>query len=399
MVAVILAAGRGARFGANQNKVFVPLLGCPLLGWTLQAFVRTEIIRDIVLVGSSADLSRLEQIAAQYGGRKVRAIVPGGSDRQESVRNGVAAAGSLHEGPVWIAAHDAARPCITPEAITRVVQAAQVSGAATLAVPVTDTLVRESDEPDGTEATQGEGVSRDRLWAIQTPQVFRAEWLREAHERAAAEQRAATDDARLVTDAGYTVQLIPGSSENLKVTHPGDLALAEAILARREEAVRVPEFRVGFGYDVHPFAEGRRLYLGGVEFTEADRGLLGHSDADVLLHAVCDALLGAAGMGDIGKLFPPSDMRHKDRRSTEFLSEVKARLDEAGWQIVNLDITVLAEKPKIGPRSEVIRETIGVLISVDPSRIGLKATTNEGLGFIGREEGIAVHAVAMLVRS
>ena len=158
------------------------------------------------------------------------------------------------------------------------------------------------------------------------------------------------------------------------------------------------DIRVGHGYDVHAFAEGRRLFLGGVEFPEATHGLLGHSDADVILHALCDALLGAAGMGDIGKLFPPSDMRHKDRRSTEFLDEVKTRLDAAGWRIGNVDITVLAEFPKINPQADAIKAEISVHLGIEPERIGVKATTNEGLGFVGRGEGIAAHATALLFR-
>lgn len=156
------------------------------------------------------------------------------------------------------------------------------------------------------------------------------------------------------------------------------------------------DIRVGHGYDVHPFAAGRRLFLGGVEFPEAAMGLQGHSDADVILHALCDALLGAAGIGDIGKLFPPSDMRHKDRRSTEFVDEVKARLDAAGWRVGNVDITVLAEFPKINSRADEIRAKIAVHLGIEPERIGVKATTNEGLGFVGRGEGIAAHATALL---
>jgi 2-C-methyl-D-erythritol 2,4-cyclodiphosphate synthase len=207
---------------------------------------------------------------------------------------------------------------------------------------------------------------------------------------------------------------VTGSIENLKVTHAEDVHLAEAILARRTTSTTTttalastptPEkrntavpFRIGHGYDVHPFAEGRRLFLGGVEFSSAEQGLLGHSDADVVLHALCDALLGAAGMGDIGHLFPPSDMRHKDRRSTEFLDEVRARLNTAGWTVGNVDITILAEKPKIGPMADAMRREIAVHLGIEHDQIGIKATTNEGLGFIGRGEGIAVHATALLVR-
>jgi 2-C-methyl-D-erythritol 2,4-cyclodiphosphate synthase len=154
--------------------------------------------------------------------------------------------------------------------------------------------------------------------------------------------------------------------------------------------------RIGHGYDVHPFAEGRRLFLGGVEFPDAPRGLMGHSDADALLHAVCDALLGAAGLGDIGKLFPPSDMAHKDRSSVEFLREVRRHLHAGGWRVGNLDVTVLAETPRIGPRAEAIKQVIAEALEITPAQVGVKATTNEGMGFVGRGEGIAVHATALI---
>jgi len=159
-----------------------------------------------------------------------------------------------------------------------------------------------------------------------------------------------------------------------------------------------PSIRIGHGYDVHPLAEGRRLFLGGFEFPEAPRGLLGHSDADVILHAVCDALLGAAGLGDIGKLYPPSDEAHRDRRSTEFLREVGERLAADGWQVANVDITVLAETPKIGPKADEMRQAIAAELAISPEQVGIKATTNEGLGFVGRGEGIAAHATALLLR-
>lgn len=395
MVALIPAAGRGARFGATENKVFVPVLGRPMLAWTLEAFAQCDAITGVVLVGAEDDLPRLRTLGEQYVGAKLRAVLPGGATRQESVHNGLSVCADFD----YVAVHDAARPCITPEIIEATVQSAVATGAATVAFPVSDTLVRANSNDQ-----MGTSVDRDGLWAIQTPQVFRTDLLTAAHEEVRNQTNAdappITDDARLMDRLGIAVALVRGTSENLKVTRPEDLALAESILARRNPSMNTappPRFRVGHGYDVHPFADGRPLFLGGVEFPDAPRGLLGHSDADVILHALCDALLGAAGMGDIGKLFPPSDMRHKDRRSTEFLEEVRERIDPAGWQICNIDITVLAETPKIGPKSDEIKATIAVILGIMPEQIGLKATTNEGLGFIGRSEGIAVHATALLV--
>jgi 2-C-methyl-D-erythritol 4-phosphate cytidylyltransferase/2-C-methyl-D-erythritol 2,4-cyclodiphosphate synthase len=445
--ALIPAAGRGARFGSPENKVFAELLGRPLLGWTLEAFARCAAVDSVVLVGAEGDLARLREIGDAWGGGKVTAVVAGGADRQASVRAGLAA---LPAGAEYVVVHDGARPCVTPEIIEGTLAAARaVQGGATAAVRVSDTLVREFAHPHRTYEFEGgeigwadQYVYRDGVWAIQTPQAFRAAGLRDAHEAAHTSGFTGTDDLSVYRHAGgehTRGYLVTGSPENLKVTRPEDLALAEAILMRRaalsdshpgsprlatplsqaREGLEdnpsasyspssrsrergpggeSPPFSVGHGYDVHQFAEGRRLWLGGVEFPEAPRGLLGHSDADVVLHAVCDALLGAAGLGDIGKLFPPSDMRHKDRPSIEFLEEVKARLDAAGWRVGNLDITVLAETPKIGPRADDIRARIAVTLGIDTGRVGVKATTNEGMGFVGRGEGIAAHATALLFR-
>lgn len=391
MCALIPAAGRGARFGAAENKVFAPLLGRPLIGWSLEAFARCDCVDDILLIGSENDLPRLREIATRYGGGKVRDLVRGGEDRQTSVRNGLDAC-SDDIGRVLI--HDAARPCVTPLLIEAVLAATFEGRGVSAALPVVDTLARQ-DEP----------VDRADLYAIQTPQGFPAARLRTAHQRALAAGFRGTDDAGVYREFAAPphrdpIHLVPGSPENLKVTQPGDLALAEAILRRRQETSerQVPSSRIGYGYDVHPFAENRKLVLGGVAFPEAPRGLLGHSDADVLLHALCDALLGAAGMGDIGQLFPPSDIAHKDRSSLEFVREVKERLDIGGWVVGNVDMTLLAEAPRIGPRVAEMKTAIAGALGIAPEQIGIKATTNEGLGFVGRSEGIAAHAVALLHR-
>ncbi len=398
----------------------------------MDAFARCDEISAIILVGAEGELNLLREIGEQYSGGKLRTVVPGGSDRQSSVRNGLVAC----EDYEFVAIHDAARPCVTPQIIHRVIAAAQcIGGFATAAIPLADTLFRvipRTFEFEGGQiATIDEAISREGIWAIQTPQVFHLSHIKRAHDIALQNGFNATDDMGIAhrkpdgtTELGG--YLVTGSPENLKVTRPEDLALAEAILMRRAHLTpvvppsseepgvsvtshlspntqppnqRLPPFRIGHGYDVHQFARGRKLFLGGVEFAGEEQGLLGHSDADVVLHALCDALLGAAGMPDIGKLFPPSDMRHKDRRSTEFLDEVKGRLDTAGWDIGNVDITILAEKPKIGPKAEIMKETIGVHLGIENAQIGIKATTNEGMGFVGRSEGIAVHSTVLLFRS
>lgn len=407
--ALIPAAGHGARFGSSENKIFALLLGRPLLAWTIQAFADCGAIDSIVLVGSENDLPRLRKIGEQYGGGKLTAVVQGGADRQSSVRLGLRACPDEAE---FVAVHDAARPCVTPGLIAAAVSAARESDAVTVALPLTDTLNRWSTAEDG-YLYIGEPLRREETCAIQTPQVFLTNLLREKHEDAFRSNFSVTDDAGLVCSPNQPVRIVLGSPENLKVTRPEDILLAEAILMRKGrdtpppfplstegegEGVSLP-FRIGYGYDVHPFATGRPMYLGGVYFPEAERGLQGHSDADALLHAVCDALLGAAGLGDIGTHFPPSDNRHKDRRSTEFLHEVGDAIAQAGWQVGNMDVMVLAETPRVGPRVEEIKQVIAATLGIQPTQISIKATTNEGLGFIGRGEGIAVHATALLMAS
>ncbi len=433
MYALIPAAGRGVRFsriGANgerENKVFAPLLDRPLLGWTLQAFADCVAVDRIILIGSEADLPRLREIGERYGGGKLASVVLGGETRQESVRLGLEAiqaetAKSVYNHASLVVVHDAARCCVTPKLITqnflKLGEAGKshrgpMAAAVTAAVPVSDTVVRSQ-----VGGTYDEVVPREPLYLIQTPQVFDYSTLQHTHDMAAESGARATDDAGLVADylrafetdplAGVKVHLGPGSPENIKVTRPEDLALAAAILSRRVEAasgvLMMPlassyPIRVGHGYDVHPFAEGRPLWLGGVHFPESPVGLLGHSDADALLHAVCDALLGAAGIGgDIGALFPPSDARHKDRPSIEFLAEVMSRIRDAGWRVGNVDVSVLAEFPKIGPRAGDIRRVIAVCLRISADAVSVKATTNEKMGFVGRGEGIAVHATVLIHR-
>lgn len=370
-----------------------------MLAWTLDAFAACPLVEGVVLIGSADSLSRLGELAEPILGGRLRAVVVGGDDRQASVAAGLAAVG---DAP-YVLVHDAARPCVTPDAITRVAVAAFTAGAATGAVPVNDTLVRGEGEA-GLTLRMTEAVPRDGLWAVQTPQAFRTELLARAHETAAQEGFRGTDDAGLVRRLGKTVALVPLSPENLKVTRPEDLAIVDAVLARRGQGVGADtmepeETRIGYGYDVHRFAEGRPLWLGGVAFPEAERGLDGHSDADVVLHALCDALLGAAALGDIGRWFPPSDPAHRNRPSIEFVHEVRALLERDRWRIANVDISVLAEAPRIGPRADAMRETVARALRIDAGQVGLKATTNEGMGFVGRSEGIAAHAVALLQRT
>jgi 2-C-methyl-D-erythritol 4-phosphate cytidylyltransferase/2-C-methyl-D-erythritol 2,4-cyclodiphosphate synthase len=421
VAAVVVAAGRGQRLHAPE-KVLLPLAGRPMLTWSLDALEHAETIGPVVVVAGSHTLDAVGQLVRGEGFAKVQAVVAGGERRQDSVAAGLAA---LPEGIEIVVIHDAARPLAEPELFDRCAAAAAESGAAIAATPVADTLKRVA------EGAIAGTVDRAGLWAAQTPQAFRLETLRRA--MAASTGEIVTDEARLCEVAGLPVSVVPTSPANLKVTHAEDIPVAEALLRNRggeggslrsrgergdeenkessarslhppQAAQRPPSSaqrpplppRVGIGYDAHRFASGRRLVLGGVEIAH-DRGMAGHSDADVLLHAIADALLGAAALGDIGQHFPPSDACFRDADSQDLLREVVRLVQEAGWAPGNVDATLLAEAPRIGPHVSLMRKRIASCLGLSPGAVSVKATTNEGMGSIGRGEGIAALATATLV--
>ena len=387
--ALIPAAGRAARFsgsGAGGNKVFAQLGGKPLLYWTASAFASHTGIDGIVVVAGPAEVSQCREALA--GVSKVLAVVAGGQTRQESVAIGLFTLGGDPDDLILV--HDGARPLVTAAVIDRCIAGARQWGNAVAALPVSDTL-KSADENLTVQRT----VDRAGLWAMQTPQAFRLGTLFEAHSAARDTGWAGTDEAALVEQfAEEPVHLVLGDPSNLKVTRPEDLPLAEAILQSRREKSPM-QTRIGFGYDIHPLIAGRKLILGGVEIP-GPLGLDGHSDADVLLHALCDALLGAAGLPDIGHLFPNTDAAYKNISSLKLLREVVRRLHEANYAVGNVDMTLIAEAPKIAPYIAQMRAAIAEALCVEPSQVGIKATTNEQLGSLGRGEGIAAHAVALL---
>ncbi len=387
--ALIPAAGRASRFspeGGTGNKVFALLGGKPLLYWTALAFAAHPQIDGIVVVAGPAEVSRCREALA---GVDILAVVAGGQTRQESVAIGLFTLGGDPDDLILV--HDAARPLVSAAVIDRCLAGAQHSGNAVAALPVTDTLKAADDT-----LTVQRTVDRDGLWAMQTPQAFRLATLFEAHSAARSTGWLGTDEAALVEQfTDEPVHLVLGDPANFKVTRPEDLPLAEALWQSRQPPV-MTQSRIGFGYDIHPLAEGRQLFLGGVEIPSL-RGLDGHSDADVLLHALCDALLGAAGLPDIGHLFPNTDPTYKGASSLSLLAEVVRRVQEAGFAVGNADMTLIAEAPKIAPYIAEMQAGIAEVLRVKPVQVGIKATTNEGLGSLGRGEGIAAHAVALLV--
>ena len=392
VAAVVVAAGRGQRLAA-PDKVLLPLAGQPMLAWSLAAIAATPQIGTVVVVAGEHTIASVEALIEERAFQKVVAVVPGGERRQDSVAAGLAA---LPDQTEVVLIHDGARPLADADLFRRCAEAAAATGAVIAAMPVADTLKRVA----GADRVIAGTVDRSGLWAAQTPQAFRLDVLRRAFASNAGAD--VTDEALLCEAAGIPVQVVPSSSANLKVTHPEDVAVAEALLRARTPLQEIaplpaspPPFRTGIGYDIHRFAPGRRLVLGGVEIPH-ELGLYGHSDADVLLHAIADAILGAAALGDIGQHFPPGDARFRDADSQDLLRESVRLARAAGWAPANIDATLLAEAPRIGPHVPLMRERITACLGLGPDAVGVKATTNETLGAIGRREGIAALAVATL---
>lgn len=384
---VVVAAGRGERFG-DAAKILTPVSGRPVLAWVLDAMQSADSIRDVVIVYGHHTDAGIRALVETDAWPKVAALVRGGDQRQHSMANGVRAVADDLE---VVLVHDAARPLIKPSLIDICAGRARQTGAAILATPMSDTVKRvENGVITGT-------VDRSVLWAAQTPQGFGRQRLLELCERALAGGIEFTDEASLAEALGWPVEIVPGDRLNIKITHPEDLDVVDALLRQRQGERSVHATRIGIGYDVHRFAEGRRMVLGGVEIPYG-RGLDGHSDADVLLHAIADALLGAAAFGDIGVHFPPTDEQWKDLDSRDILQHVVALLRQHGWEPVNVDATVIAEAPKVNPHAQRMRAEISRVSGIGEDAISIKATTNEGMGFVGRGEGIAALASATVVR-
>ena len=385
--ALVPAAGRSERMGGT-DKLTAPLCGVPVLLRTLRALDEAVLIDEIVVAVSP---ERLEEIAALCAGANVKTplrVVEGGGSRTQSVLLAALAAGDSCE---LLAVHDGARPLILPEQVDDMVRLGQRTYAAAPALPVTDT-VKVADMAGLVQSTP----DRKTLYAVQTPQVFQANILKAALQAAIQAGADITDDCSAVERLGKEVWLAPGWRENIKITTREDLTMAEAFLREREQSMT--DLRIGYGYDVHRLVSGRALVLGGVT-VPFEKGLLGHSDADVLTHAVMDALLGAAALGDIGKLFPDSDDRYAGADSVELLRRVAAYLTERGWQVVNVDATVVAQAPRLSPCIDRMRENLAAAMGLDVGSVSVKATTEEHLGFTGSGEGMAAHAVALVEKS
>lgn len=382
---IVVAAGRGERASTGHDtipKQYRELVGKPVLSRSIEAFLGRDDVTWVVPVIHSDQVDRYAEL--RLSDSRLLPPVTGGETRQASVLAGLTALSAKRPDLVLI--QDAARPLVSADVIGGVIEALKGAEAALPVVPVTDTIKR---SVDGRTVTATE--DRKTLFAAQTPQGFRFPQILSAHLRAGRMPREFTDDAAIAEWAGLTVALTPGSTHNLKITHPEDFARAERLLGK-ETAM---ETRIGTGFDVHPFDVGNSVWLGGVEIAHTHK-LRGHSDADVALHALTDAIYGALGEGDIGKHFPPSDPQWKGAASSIFLKHAAGLVGERRGRIVNLDITIVCEAPRVGPHVEAMKAAIGGVCGISASRIAIKATTSEQLGFTGRGEGIVAMASASI---
>ena len=369
--AIVVAAGSGSRAGGD--KQWRLLGGKPVVRWSVEALINAGAEEVVVVVSGDA----FERAAKALAGLENWRAVEGGAERADSVRAGLAGLTGASDRPVLI--HDAARPLLSAEVILRLLDALPGADGAIAALPVSDTLKRGADRINAT-------VDRSGLWRAQTPQAFRADRLLAAYA-VWPDGSAATDDAAIVEQDGGTVRLVQGDPRLMKLTYPEDFAMAEALIARQT--------RVGQGFDAHRWGPGNSVWLCGVEIPH-DQTLIGHSDADAGLHALTDAVLGAMGDGDIGDHFPPTDPKWKGAASDQFLIHAVERLTARGGRLVNVDVTLICERPKVKPHRQTMRERLAEILHLPLDAVSVKATTMEKMGFTGREEGLAASAIATI---
>ncbi|HZD21053.1 MAG TPA: 2-C-methyl-D-erythritol 4-phosphate cytidylyltransferase [Burkholderiales bacterium] len=384
--AVVPAAGGGTRFGGGLPKQYASIGGRTIIESSLAPFVEHPDIAGIVVVLAAGD-TRGAALVDRLGPRVTSA--PGGEARAQSVRNGLAALEPRAQADDWVLVHDAARPCLPRADLDRLIdEIGDDAVGGILAAPLGDTI-KQGAASGHVERT----IERFGLWRALTPQMFRYGLLCRALDDAFAAGVEVTDDAAAMERAGHKPRLIAGSAANIKVTRPEDLSMAATLIAGPAHAIAV-----GHGYDVHAFEAGDHVTLGGVRIAH-DRGVRAHSDGDVIIHALCDALLGAAGLGDIGEKFPPTDPALRGADSRTFLRQIAGEAASLGFVVSNVDVTVIAEVPRIFEHKPAMRAHLAADLGITPARVNIKATSMEGLGAIGRREGFAAHAVVVLTRT
>ncbi len=384
---IMLAAGQGKRLKAGRNKQLIQLDQKPLIAHTVAVFEQDEWCEEICLVVQPQEEEVFRNLSKSYGWSKVSQFVHGGQERQDSVRNGIEA---LKDERITFI-HDGARPFVSKQELHALYEQTRNTEAAFLAVPVTDTIKEVTEQ-------QVKTLDRKYLYAAQTPQAFTYSLAKKIHDFAHENKFVATDDVSIAEALGIRPTVVKGSYDNFKITTPEDIQKAENMLQinkSKTEGKSASTMRIGQGFDVHELVDGRPCIIGGVEIPY-EKGLLGHSDADVLLHTIADAALGAIGEGDIGKHFPDDDPEFKDADSKKLLKHVWKIVDQAGYKLGNVDCTVIAQAPKMAPYIEEIRGKVAELLNASIEQVNVKATTTEKLGFTGRKEGIAAQAVILL---
>ncbi len=392
--AILAAGGLGLRMGTSRPKQLLSLAGEPMLMHSCRALLAVPELETIVVVAAAAYIEQCRQCCTTFLGKEQLArllFTPGGRTRQDSVRAGLA---QLSPALSLVLVHDAARPLAQPELVFRCLQAAARHGAAISAVPVSDTLKSVDTASGIVQAT----VDRSRLWQAQTPQAVQRHLLLQAYEQADADGFQGTDEASVLEHAGIVVQVVQGSPQNMKITGPEDLPLAESLLRTRKQegyGKQRTAMKIGHGFDAHRLVPGRELILAGVP-VDYHLGLDGHSDADVVCHALSDALLGALALGDIGRHFPDSDPAYRGADSLVLLERLWQLARERGLRLGNADITIVCQAPKLMPYLARMRENLARCCGAGVERVNVKATTTERMGYTGRGEGIAAHAVLLL---
>lgn len=384
--AIILAGGAGSRMQSEKTKQFIKICGKTVIERAISAFDKSSLTDEIIVVVRADEAETLSSLIQSLSCTKSLKLVAGGACRAESAKNGFLA---VCDDAEFVAVHDAARCLITPAMIDKVIEKAYTTDAASAVCGVSDT-VKMVDESGVIAAT----LPRDRIYRAQTPQVFKKTLYQRALD-SCEDLASITDDNMLLEAIGVNVHAVNVGACNIKITTQDDLTLARNILIERGEAA-MSGFRIGHGYDVHKLTENRKLIIGGVDIPY-EKGLLGHSDADVLVHAIMDALLGAAGLGDIGRHFPDTSDEYKGISSIHLLTKVMSLLKSSGFKVVNVDATLVMQKPKVAAFVPKMVSNIAFALGIAESCINVKATTEEHLGFTGREEGAAAHAVAMIV--
>ena len=375
--ALIVAAGSGTRFGSPIPKQYQDIGGLPILRRSILAFLNHPLVTDVQVVYSPQHRDLYDRAVA---GLDLPEPVEGGATRQDSVRLGLEALARQAPSPDFVMIHDAARPLIDTQTITSVRKALDTAQGAIAAKPLVDTLKR------GQNGIIHDTIDRANLWQAHTPQAFHFDVILKAHQAVIGQQL--TDDAAVAEKAGLSVTLVPSNPDNMKITNPDDLGRAARLLGQN-----FGDIRTGMGFDVHRLIKGDTIYLGGLAIPH-DMTLEGHSDADVILHAITDALLGTMAAGDIGTHFPPSDPQWKGADSAIFVRHVVQMINERGGMISNVDVVIMCEQPRLGPHREAMQKRLADLLEINPDRVSLKATTTERLGFTGRGEGIAAQAIA-----